>query len=43
MTEGALEKAKVQEALIPYAVGVFVLFAAFGIWKLIINTGQSIF
>lgn len=43
MSEGAVEKAKVQEALIPYFVGVFVLFSAFGIWKLVITAGQEIF
>lgn len=37
------EQAKIKETLIPYALGCFVIFGAFGIWKLIIDIGQSIF
>ena len=34
MTASVEEKAKVKEALLPYVVGCFVVFGAFGIWKL---------
>lgn len=41
---GSIEdQAKIKETLIPYALGCFVVFGAFGIWKIIINLGQSIF
>lgn len=36
------EKAKIKETLIPYAVGVFIIFGAFGIWKLAIELGEGI-
>ncbi|MBQ3145575.1 MAG: hypothetical protein IJB90_03270 [Clostridia bacterium] len=35
-------KAKIAETLVPYIVGCFVVFGAFGIWKVAINTGNSI-
>ena len=38
MMASAGDKAKVKEALIPYIVGCIVIFGAFGIWKLVINT-----
>ena len=39
MVIGASEdKAKTKEALIPYLVGTVVIFGAFGIWKILINT-----
>lgn len=40
---GSVEgKVKVQEALVPYIVGCFVVFGAFAIWKIVINIGQSV-
>ena len=38
MVSSANDKAKVKEALLPYIIGSLVIFGAFGIWKLIINT-----
>lgn len=35
-------KAKIQEALIPYVVGCFIVFGAFGIWEIFINLGTDI-
>lgn len=35
-------KAKIQEALLPYVVGCVVVFGAFTIWKIVIETGNSI-
>ena len=40
--QSAEGKAKISEALIPYIVGCFIVFGAFGIWKIAINAGQSI-
>ena len=31
------EQTKAKEALIPYVVGCFVIFGAFGIWKLAVT------
>lgn len=40
---GSVEgKVKVQEAMVPYIVGCFVVFGAFTIWGIAINTGNSI-
>lgn len=36
------EKAKVKETLIPYIVGVFVVFASFTIWKIAITIGNDV-
>lgn len=36
------EKAKVKETLIPYVVGVFVIFAAFTIWKIVVSIGNEV-
>jgi len=36
------EQAKVKETLIPYVVGVFVVFGAFGIWRIVIGIGNSL-
>lgn len=36
------EKAKIKETLIPYCVGVFILFAAFSIWKITIKIGNDV-
>ena len=37
MIASADEKAKVKEALVPYIIGCFVIFGAFGIWKLAVT------
>lgn len=37
MTASAEEKAKIKESLMPYALGCFVVFGAFGIWKLAVT------
>lgn len=37
MLAGSAGKAKVKEAVIPYAVGCFVAFGAFGIWNLVVT------
>lgn len=42
MMASAEDKAKVKEALIPYIVGCIVVFGAFGIWKIVINTFNGI-
>lgn len=36
------EKAKIKETLVPYVVGVFIIFAAFTIWKIAVNIGNEI-
>ena len=38
MMASAVDKAKVKETLIPYFIGSLVIFGAFGIWKIAINT-----
>ena len=38
MMSSATDKANVKESLIPYLIGSFVIFGAFGIWKILINT-----
>lgn len=38
MVASAVDKAKVKESLAPYLIGCVVIFGAFGIWKLVINT-----
>lgn len=35
------DKAKVKETLVPYIIGVIVIFGAFGIWKFAMNVGNS--
>lgn len=42
MIASADEKAKVKELLMPYIAGCIVVFGAFGIWKIVINTGNKI-
>ena len=40
---GSVEgKVKVQEALIPYIIGCFVVFGAFTIWSIVVNIGNGI-
>lgn len=43
MISSVEEQAKIKETLIPYALGCFVVFGAFGIWKIIIELGQNVF
>ena len=43
ITSGVEGQAKVKEKLIPYCVGCFVVFGAFGIWRLVYNILQSTF
>ena len=40
MTAGIEEKAQYKEYLIPYVMGVVILFGAFGIWKLVVELFQ---
>ncbi|MBP3256169.1 MAG: hypothetical protein J6M60_06780 [Clostridia bacterium] len=40
VTSGVEEKAQVKELLVPYFVGVVILFGAFGIWKLVVEILQ---
>ena len=42
MIESAEDKAKIKESMIPFVVGCFIVFGAFGIWKIIVNIGNSI-
>jgi len=42
MLESAEDKAKIKESLIPFIVGCFVIFGAFGIWKIAVSVGTSI-
>ena len=40
---GSVEgKVKVQEALVPYIIGCFVVFGAFTIWGIVVNIGNKI-
>lgn len=36
------EQAKVKETLVPYVIGVFVVFASFTIWKIAVNIGNEV-
>lgn len=38
----AEEQAKVKETLIPYIIGVFVVFASFTIWKIVVTIGNEV-
>lgn len=42
MMGNAEEQAKIKETLIPYVIGVFVVFASFTIWKVAVNIGENI-
>lgn len=35
------EKAQIKETLVPYAIGVFVVFASFTIWKIVVEIGNA--
>lgn len=41
MMGSAAEQAKIKETLIPYVVGVFIVFASFTIWKVVVNIGNK--
>ena len=43
MTGTVEEKAKIKEMLIPYIVGLFVIFATFTIWSLVVKFGTETF
>lgn len=36
------EKAKIKETLVPYIVGVFIIFSAFTVWKIAIEIGNKV-
>jgi len=38
----AEEQAKIKETLVPYVVGVFIVFSAFAIWKIAVNVGNDV-
>lgn len=42
MIGSAAEQAKVKETLVPYVIGVFVVFASFTIWKIVVNIGNDV-
>lgn len=42
MIGSAAEQAKVKETLVPYVIGVFVVFASFTIWKIAVNIGNDV-
>lgn len=42
ITSGAAGQAKVKEKLIPYILGLFVAFGAFGIWRIALNLGRTL-
>lgn len=35
------EQAKIKETLVPYVIGVFVVFSAFTIWKIVVKIGDK--
>lgn len=39
---GVAEQAKIKETLVPYVIGVFIVFAAFTIWKIAVNIGNDV-
>lgn len=41
MTSSVEGQAKVKELLIPYCVGCFIIFGAFGIWRIVINIMEA--
>ncbi len=41
MVSGVDEKAKIKEELMPYVIGCFIIFGAFGIWKIIVSILSS--
>jgi len=42
MLETAEDKAKIKESLIPFVVGCFIIFGAFGIWKIVVEVGNAL-
>ena len=42
MIGSAAEQAKVKETLVPYVIGVFIVFASFTIWKIVVTIGNDV-
>ena len=42
MLESAEDKAKIKETMIPFIVGCFIIFGAFGIWKVVVGIGNYV-
>ena len=42
MMSSAEDKAKIKEMMIPYVVGCVVIFSSFGIWKIVVDMGDTI-
>ena len=42
ITGSVEEQAKVKETLIPYVIGVFIVFASFTIWKIVVGIGDDV-
>ena len=42
VTGSVEQQAKVKETLVPYIVGVFIVFASFTIWKIAISIGEDV-
>lgn len=42
ITGSVEQQAKVKETLIPYIIGVFVVFSAFTIWKIAVTIGNNV-
>lgn len=42
MLGSAEEQAKIKETLVPYVIGVFVVFASFTIWKIAVSIGNKV-
>ena len=36
------EKAKIKETLVPYVIGVCIIFGAFTIWKIVVTIGEQV-
>lgn len=43
ITSGVAGQAKVKQKLIPYVLGIFIIFGGFGIWRIAINVGKDMF
>jgi len=42
ITGSVEEQAKVKETLVPYVIGVFIVFASFTIWKIVVEIGDDV-
>ncbi len=42
MLASAEDKAKIKESMIPYVIGAFVVFGAFGIWRLVVTVLDTV-